>query len=163
MFSLTSNLNQVTMQKNGNMNKFAKQRRDDMALIRCPECGKEVSDKAEHCIHCGFPLNQPVDLLKAKTNAERKQICIEAEPYVDRSRAKVLDRSSSTEYVFFPIRYPKQPGVFGKYTVTLSRTFSSSLYYCRDNAGNYYEIDENGNISSMSVSTIHTLRRNNLI
>lgn len=26
-------------------------------LIKCPECGKEVSDKAPACIHCGFPLN----------------------------------------------------------------------------------------------------------
>ncbi len=29
-----------------------------MALINCPECNKEVSDKAENCIHCGFPLNE---------------------------------------------------------------------------------------------------------
>ena len=28
-----------------------------MALIICPECDKEVSDKAFACIHCGFPLN----------------------------------------------------------------------------------------------------------
>lgn len=27
-----------------------------MALIKCPECGKEVSDKAQICVHCGFPL-----------------------------------------------------------------------------------------------------------
>ena len=27
-----------------------------MALINCPECGKEISDKSEVCIHCGFPL-----------------------------------------------------------------------------------------------------------
>lgn len=27
-----------------------------MALIKCPECGKEVSDQAEVCIHCGYPL-----------------------------------------------------------------------------------------------------------
>ena len=27
-----------------------------MALIPCPECGKEVSDKADHCIGCGAPL-----------------------------------------------------------------------------------------------------------
>lgn len=26
-------------------------------LIKCPECGKEFSDKAPACIHCGFPLN----------------------------------------------------------------------------------------------------------
>ncbi len=28
-----------------------------MALIRCPECGKEISDQAEYCIHCGYPLH----------------------------------------------------------------------------------------------------------
>lgn len=29
-----------------------------MALIKCPECGKDVSDKAPSCIHCGFPLQE---------------------------------------------------------------------------------------------------------
>ncbi len=28
-----------------------------MALINCPECGKQISDKAKVCIHCGFELN----------------------------------------------------------------------------------------------------------
>lgn len=28
-----------------------------MSLIKCPECGKEISDKASTCIHCGFPLD----------------------------------------------------------------------------------------------------------
>lgn len=28
-----------------------------MALIKCPECGREISDKAPACIHCGFPLS----------------------------------------------------------------------------------------------------------
>ncbi len=27
-----------------------------MSLIKCPECNKEVSDKAHNCIHCGFIL-----------------------------------------------------------------------------------------------------------
>ena len=27
-----------------------------MALIICPECKKEVSDKSKVCIHCGFPI-----------------------------------------------------------------------------------------------------------
>lgn len=27
-----------------------------MALITCPECGKEISDQAPACIHCGYPL-----------------------------------------------------------------------------------------------------------
>lgn len=29
-----------------------------MALIKCPECNKEISDKSKCCIHCGFPLNE---------------------------------------------------------------------------------------------------------
>jgi len=28
-----------------------------MALIKCPECGKDVSSKAPTCIHCGCPLD----------------------------------------------------------------------------------------------------------
>lgn len=29
-----------------------------MALIKCPECGKEVSDASETCVHCGYPLKK---------------------------------------------------------------------------------------------------------
>ena len=29
-----------------------------MALINCPECNKQVSDKAETCPHCGFRLKE---------------------------------------------------------------------------------------------------------
>ena len=28
-----------------------------MALIYCPECGKQISDKAEKCVHCGYQIN----------------------------------------------------------------------------------------------------------
>lgn len=28
-----------------------------MALITCPECEKEISDKSKQCIHCGYPLD----------------------------------------------------------------------------------------------------------
>ena len=29
-----------------------------MALISCPECGKEISDKATNCIGCGAPVER---------------------------------------------------------------------------------------------------------
>lgn len=29
-----------------------------MALIKCPECGGQVSDKAPACIHCGYPISE---------------------------------------------------------------------------------------------------------
>ena len=27
-----------------------------MALIQCPECGKMISDKAQFCVGCGYPV-----------------------------------------------------------------------------------------------------------
>ena len=29
-----------------------------MALIECPECKKQISDKAHACIHCGYPISK---------------------------------------------------------------------------------------------------------
>ena len=29
-----------------------------MSLIKCPECGKEISDKVHACIYCGYPLTE---------------------------------------------------------------------------------------------------------
>lgn len=37
-----------------------------MALIMCPECGREVSNKTSVCIHCGFPIN----------NEKKENVCI---------------------------------------------------------------------------------------
>ena len=37
-----------------------------MALIKCHECGKEISDKAQACIQCGLPLNNQSGLLMVK-------------------------------------------------------------------------------------------------
>jgi uncharacterized membrane protein YvbJ len=31
-----------------------------MALIQCPECGHDVSDKAAACPHCGHPVRGQV-------------------------------------------------------------------------------------------------------
>lgn len=31
--------------------------RDHMALIKCPECGKEISSKADKCPNCGCPVD----------------------------------------------------------------------------------------------------------
>ena len=29
-----------------------------MALIQCPNCGKEISDKAQSCVYCGCIFSQ---------------------------------------------------------------------------------------------------------
>ena len=32
-----------------------------MALIKCPECGKDVSSEAIQCLNCGFKINTKKD------------------------------------------------------------------------------------------------------
>ena len=53
-----------------------------MALIVCPECGKEISDKVKACPHCGYPFQeeadtvapQPVEVTSVKlTSPEQKK------------------------------------------------------------------------------------------
>ena len=45
-----------------------------MALINCPECGKEVSDRSEYCIHCGFPLKEYFEEKDNKENSEEAKM-----------------------------------------------------------------------------------------
>jgi DNA-directed RNA polymerase subunit RPC12/RpoP len=37
-------------------------------LIKCPECGKEVSNKATQCIHCGFPFDNIIETESINNN-----------------------------------------------------------------------------------------------
>lgn len=47
-----------------------------MALIKCPECGKEISDKASSCPSCGYPIGTNTttkESVSAVTATSKKQ------------------------------------------------------------------------------------------
>ena len=47
-----------------------------MALIKCPECGREISDRAVFCPHCGFPLSENKSFEDEEENkAEIQKLC----------------------------------------------------------------------------------------
>lgn len=37
-----------------------------MALIKCPECGKEISDKTSSCPNCGYPIKKKITFTHKK-------------------------------------------------------------------------------------------------
>lgn len=41
-----------------------------MAIIKCSECGKEISDKSKTCVHCGNPLDETK---KSKNNKKENK------------------------------------------------------------------------------------------
>ena len=47
-----------------------------MALIKCSECGKEISDNATTCIHCGKKVNVKNNVKKPIKKASKKGILI---------------------------------------------------------------------------------------
>ena len=52
-----------------------------MALIKCPECGRDVSDKADDCIHCGFPLKEQAGHSTEHSNCgQNKQAMVQNKP-----------------------------------------------------------------------------------
>lgn len=52
-----------------------------MALIKCPECGREISDKAVSCPGCGFPLELLNQSSKNKIPSIKKQEVIKENNY----------------------------------------------------------------------------------
>ena len=65
-----------------------------MALIKCPECGREISDQAPACIHCGYPLppKQPEPDLLPPDEPNRFSVVLTSPPHYPENRKRtVLD------------------------------------------------------------------------
>lgn len=58
-----------------------------MALIKCPECGKDISDKTKQCIHCGFPL-ETMNINKKCTISEKEYDLSSTIEFVDSGKYK---------------------------------------------------------------------------
>ncbi len=45
-----------------------------MALINCPECGKEISDSAKVCIHCGYKMRKKESVLNKIKGIDKRKL-----------------------------------------------------------------------------------------
>ena len=45
-----------------------------MALITCPECGRQISDRASVCMGCGIPMEEIIKILNAKEKPARTNV-----------------------------------------------------------------------------------------
>ena len=58
-----------------------------MALIRCPECDGMVSDKADVCVHCGWPVSEQYVIRERRVRRDQEK----ARRDEDESRRKMQD------------------------------------------------------------------------
>ena len=60
-----------------------------MALIKCPECQKEISDTVDECIHCGYKLKKIVENEQSLQNQGLVTIHGYQEWYINNPRVKI--------------------------------------------------------------------------
>lgn len=54
----------------GDLKYFAEEKQVDYNTIICPECGKEISDKADECSYCGCPIEKEKEKVAALQQVE---------------------------------------------------------------------------------------------
>lgn len=93
-----------------------------MALIKCPECGREVSDKAKVCPNCGFGIVEHLE-------AEREKISNE----IAREQQEEIDRQLMEE---IPLpQKPKKPLLFADTDIKYMNALHMYEFAMRDPDG----------------------------
>lgn len=64
-----------------------------MALVKCPECGKQISDKSTHCIGCGCPMTFILRELR-KEQAQNAETNKTANTAVHKTNVQPIAKSS---------------------------------------------------------------------
>ena len=47
-----------------------------MAMIKCRECGKDVSNQADACPHCGCPVKKADAIIEAAEKKKTENLCL---------------------------------------------------------------------------------------
>jgi len=97
-----------------------------MSMIKCTECGKEISDKATACPHCGCPMTEILSATKENKKEEKVKPIKIKEPITPEQKKKRIFIMSVTAFVliaavaltwYFGIKIP-QDKAYAEYLVT---------------------------------------------
>lgn len=113
-----------------------------MALIKCSECGKEISDKSKNCIHCGCPINKEKITHKEKIETKKENIKRNIQPIF-----KIFFILIAIICVLFLIFSISKTLKIKK----LKKDFVEETYYCRKSTGNYLHKAELNSIDFTSI------------
>lgn len=69
-----------------------------MALIKCPECNKEISNKSKTCIHCGYPISE-------QENKSEGYIKVDNKLYDISKLKKIYEKYSKNERKYIYRKY----------------------------------------------------------
>ena len=93
-----------------------------MALIKCTECGHEISDKAKSCIYCGCPIEEQniksikkgeIELTNKNNETENKEVLINTEKEFKTKKSKTEKEIIKAEIDIERIDYEYKTAVVG--------------------------------------------------
>ena len=77
-----------------------------MALIKCADCGKEISDRSKACIYCGCPVPEPFKLdTMIRTTFDELATLTDELPLNGRLIFSTEDPEELTYYKLQPCKY----------------------------------------------------------
>ena len=78
-----------------------------MALIICPECGKQISDQAPACIHCGYPIHN-------NETTSTKSVPLVSNPIPPKAHDESMgsEEIASSFHKIHEVKMPKEPNMF---------------------------------------------------
>lgn len=124
-----------------------------MALIKCKECGKEISDKAKKCIHCGIDLKEKNKKAKVKDNKKKNKTFIIIGGIILLAIAifGIVLTINKDLYVFLFGGYTERPINIHIFYKDECHHCDNAIYYIQDNLSKksnliYYNIDEDKEI-----------------
>lgn len=115
-----------------------------MSIIKCPECGKDISDKANFCIHCGYPLRKDIVRTICKINGKE----VDLAPVV----SAMEQASDGEKYTAYSTTIPgvinlKKEDLINFYSILMSigvpEEFNSGDTYKNYKTGKRVSIDPN--------------------
>lgn len=104
-----------------------------MSLIKCPECEKEISDKSEICIHCGYPVKDfflsDIENVLSKINLCLNNIKIKNEML--NNFEQEYDKIEEYIEIFSGINHPEEKIIKfnSKLLIMLYETVENIFYY----------------------------------
>ena len=72
-----------------------------MALIKCPECKKKISDQCENCPQCGYPIKDNLQRVNTEDNT-KETVVLEKKPfYKNHNNYKFYDKMEYEYTILF--------------------------------------------------------------
>lgn len=130
-----------------------------MALINCPECGKEISEGSKFCIHCGYPLDEDNNtILTVNDNEYDLLICPECGHDVSETADICPNCGFSIRKYIYGSNVPKIVKIV---SILITIAIICAIYFfstrCEHTGGCYNKKLPNSNFCSYHQAQIDTL------